>query len=198
VPAAKIHDPHGTLSKVADIAGTQAEVESERSSLIVTNVLDDEILSALRGGASVLCLVDSNTVAPAGFPLTVISRDSGFYDGNWASMLNWVNPKSPVIGWLPTAPRMGFAPSGIGLPFVLGGLTADWMPDVHAGMFLGWLHSSSAYIVQMGVGAGKLLLCTIPVAGSAGDEPFATRLYGELVRCAASESMQPHQSWNPR
>ena len=94
--------------------------------------------------------------------------------------MNWAHPKSQVIGWLPTAPRMGFAASGIGLPFVLGGITPAWTPDVHAGMFIGWLHSNAAYIAQLKVGGGKLLLCTIPVAGGAGVEPFATRLYHEL------------------
>jgi len=163
---------------------------------MVTNLLDEQTVSALRDGATVLCLVDSHTVAPAGFPLTVIRRDSAYYDGNWASVVNWVHPNSPVVGWLPTAPRMGFAPAEIGLPFVLGGSDPAWMSDVHAGLFIGWLHSNAAYIAQMRVGAGRLLLCTIPVADAAGDEPFATRLLHALVRYAAGESMQPRQSWH--
>jgi len=202
-PGVEVYDPRGALGKATSVASPRSGEkpartgESARHAITVTDVLDGTVLSALSGGATVLCLVDSNTIAPAGFPMTVIARDSANYDGNWASVLNWVHPTSQVIGWLPTAPRMAFAASGIGLPFVLGGITPDWMPDVHAGMFIGWLHSNAAYIVQMKVGSGKLLLCTIPVAGAAGVDPFATRLFHELLRYAASDSMQPRQSWNP-
>jgi hypothetical protein len=195
-PRVAVHDPHGALARVAASA-TRPGVRIAGDDVTVTNVLDDEMVSSMRGGGTVLCLVDSTTIVPEGFPLTVVSRDSGFYDGNWASAVNWVRPRSPVIGWLPTAPRLGFAPGGAGLPFVLGGLTSDWMPDVHAGMFIGWLHASSAYIAQLNVGDGKLLLCTFPVARSAGDDSFSTRLLQELIRYAAGPSFRPRNSWNP-
>jgi hypothetical protein len=202
-PAVRVHDPSGTLARAAAVAGAptdagaRAGAGSGATPVTVTNLLDGETLAALRDGGTVLCLVDSHTVAPAGFPLTVIARDSAYYDGNWASVMNWVDARSPVIGWLPTAPRMGFAPSATGLPYVLGGIGKDWKADVHAGLFIGWLHSNAAYIAQLNVGRGKLLLCTIPVAGVAGVDPFATRLYHALLRHAAGGGMQPRQSWNP-
>jgi hypothetical protein len=71
------------------------------------------------------------------------------------------------------------------------------MVDVHAGMFIGWLHNNAAYIAQMRVGAGRLLLCSIPVAAGAGEDPFATYLYHSLVRYAAGDSLQPRMSWSP-
>jgi hypothetical protein len=196
-PSVTFHDPGANLTRLGSVAVSRQAVTASAAPVMVTDVLDEKTLAALRTGSTVVCLVDSATVTPEGFPLAVIARDSAYYDGNWASAMNWVRPSSPVIGWLPQAPRMGFAHAEIGLPFVLGGIGSEWMADVHAGMFIGWLHGSAAYVVQMRVGAGQLLLCTVPVARGAGDDPFATYLFHALVQYAAGGTMQSHRSWNP-
>jgi hypothetical protein len=193
------HDPSGALSSargVLQVAGSKTQSVGEPHSVTITNRLDAEVQRILRDGGSVLCLVDSQTTLPAGFPLTIIRRDTGGYDGNWASNLNWIRPANPAVGWIPSVPRLGFETSVTGLPLAIGNVPAQSFDDVLAGLFVGWVHNSAGYIVQMAAGNGVVVLCSITIARCVGDDPFAATLFARLVDYAAGSGVVPRLQWS--
>jgi hypothetical protein len=192
----EIHDPAGRLKALAGAPGIAAG-PGGGDRVVIAATVDDAVKRFLRAGRSVVCLVDSQTVFPAGFPLTVLNRDTGGYDGNWASALNWVRDVPALRAPFPSAPRLGWETDITGLPLALRGVPDDKFTDVLAGLFVGWLHSSAAYVTQLSAGKGKLLLCTIPVAPVVRADPFAASLLHSLVRYAAAREIRPQIRWEP-
>jgi hypothetical protein len=195
------HDPAGMLASArAALSGAFAPAGSPGTSagVTVTNVLDAEIRTVLSRGGAVVCCVDSQTLLPPDFPVSVIRRDTGGYDGNWASNLNWVRPGNGAVGWIPSAPRLGFESSATGLPWALGGVPAEAFGDVLAGLFVGWLHNNAGYVVQLSAGGGIVVLCTIPIMPHAATDPFAATMLHRLVGYASGGGVRPRLTWELR
>ncbi len=194
-PAAiRIHDPAMTLGKfvkAVHAAGILVKNSSEQTVTLVTNVLDEEILRRLESGETAVCLVDSLTKLPAAFPWALTSREAEWYDGNWASNLNWVRKDRPPFRDLSFGKFLGFESLHVAPKAVITGVPAANFSDVLAGMYVGWLHLNSAYVLQMNVGKGKLILCTLRIAEHFAHDPFAAVLFNELVKYAVSPQCAP-------
>lgn len=194
-PAAiRLHDPDKTLrafAQAAHAAGFLPKESSAQSAALVTNVLDDELLQRLRKGESAICLIDSTTKLPAAFPFVLTSRAAEWYDGNWASNLNWLRNNRPPFRDLGVGRFLGFEAEHVAPRTVITGLAAANFSDVLAGMYVGWLHLNSASVLQMKVGQGKLLLCTLRLADALGHDPFAALLLNALVKYSLSPHCAP-------
>lgn len=194
-PAAiRLHDPNktfGAFAQAAHAAGFLPKKPSAQSAALVTNVLDDELLQRLRKGESAICLIDSTTKLPAAFPFVLTSRAAEWYDGNWASNLNWLRNNRPPFRDLGVGRFLGFEAEHVAPRTVITGLAAASFSDALAGMYVGWLHLNSASVLQMKVGQGKLLLCTLRLAEALGHDPFAALLLNALVKYSLSPHCAP-------
>lgn len=163
----------------------------------VTSRLDSSALVSLGQGGDLLLLMDSTTCFPSGFPLVAVRRDTGWYDGNWASALNWVrSDKGPFRG-VCFDHRFGFESEGARMPYAVRGIPPAQFDDVLAGLFVGWVHRQAGYVVQMRVGKGKLVVCAIPLDRTADRDPFSATLLNRLKQYVSSSECQPEWAWNP-
>jgi hypothetical protein len=197
---ARMYDPTGRFTKELGTFMGAAERVTEAvagATVTMTPVLDEEMIRRLKSGERVLCLADSATVLPPTFPLVLLSRDSAWYDGNWASNLNWVRKDAAPFADLGLGPRLGFESAAMELRHVIGGIRPEDFGDVLAGMFVGWVHRSAAYVVRMKVGAGTLTLCTLPLGTSWRHDPYAASLLRGLVSAAGTPGNEPRLRWNP-
>ena len=181
----------------SSLRGKEAVFEptADLSAPLVAGTIDAAALEELKNGGTVICLVDSATRLPTGFPLKITSRASEWYDGNWASSFSWVRHTRQPFAAMGVGPRMGFEAADVIPGRVIEGVPAEFFEDVLSGMFVGWLHLNSGYLVQMQCGTGKLILTTFPLADQAQMNPYARALLGHLVRYAASSLCAPRYSW---
>jgi hypothetical protein len=182
-----------------DLAVYQRDKVKENSlssSVRVVSAMDSATVAALGEGAAVLLLMDSTTVFPAGFPLTPVRRDTGGYDGNWASALNWVRTASGPFRAVSPDKFVGFEASGMRMPYAVKADPARY-DDVLAGMFIGWLQKQAAYVVQMKVGKGKLLLSALPLQWTAQTDPYSAVLLESMKEYVASRECLPQWEWKP-
>ncbi len=181
-----------------DLAVFSREAAKEGTPAVkVTSALDSSSVAALQQGGDVLLLMDSVTVFPAGFPLIAVDRDTGGYEGNWASVLSWVrNDRGPFRGVCPDR-RFGFESAGMEMPYAVRGIPPEHFGDVLAGLFIGWVHRHAGYVVQMKVGKGKLLVCALPLQRTADVDPFSATLLSSLKRYVSSSDCKPRWVWNP-
>lgn len=163
--------------------------------VIFTTKIDDSILSHLHDGQNVICLAGPESVFPAGFPFKIQSREADWYDGNWASNLNWVVHQTGPFADLRGGPTLGFEALNAMPDHVITEISAEQFENVLAGMYVGWLHLNSAYLVQMRVGAGKLLLTTFQLENGYGKYPFVTNLRDALSRYVSSAKCKPVLDW---
>jgi len=168
---------------------------SPDSNLLICNSIDLKTIDHLKNGFDVICVIDSSSVLPADFPFTITSRESDGYDGNWASNLNWVDDSRKPFSNLKSKKVLGFEAYEALPKYVMTGIQPGQFIDVLAGMYVGWLHLNSAYLIQLKVGAGKLILTTFNLIQNYGDDPFATTLRNELVAYIKSEDCQPKITW---
>jgi hypothetical protein len=198
VVPAELHDPDGRLKAVGDLLRLSRIPRTSGPALWITSRLDPQTLERVSRGETVLCLVDSTTRMPEGFPYSIVRRDTGWYDGNWASSLNWIRRDRGPFGEVNFGPVLGLEASAMGLPLVIGGIRPDDFDDVLAGMFVGWVRLNSAYIVQMKAGAGRLVLCTLPLAAACGRDPYATAVLAALMRYCLRDDVNPGIVWSSK
>ncbi|MCU7496653.1 MAG: hypothetical protein HF314_18140 [Ignavibacteria bacterium] len=177
---------YGNSESLKELAGQlNSHGGASQGKLIVTNTLDDSVLNELKGGASVLCLVDTLTKLPDSLKVKVISRKSEWYDGNWASNFNWIRSERKPFKDISFGKFLGLESSNSSPQLVLGGIEPEDFGNVLSGMYVGWLHLNSAYVYQMNLLKGRLVLCTLPVAENFNKDPFSKTLFYSLVRYAA-------------
>lgn len=190
----------GDLSFVSNLSNDSNEkdlrvVSPEHTNVpILTDVVDDSMIAELRRGADVVCLVDSSTKFGERLPFRIGVRDTGWYDGNWASNMNWDrNEKAPFRG-LNLYKHLGFQISDAIPRMFLTGISGDHFEDVLAGLYIGWVHLSSAYVAQVRCGAGKLIVCILPIGQSCGRDPYSRTLLLRLLRYVKGKECDPQYS----
>ncbi len=188
---ATVHDPAGDLRALSSAMVDRGHTlrPAGEGSLLVSSVFDDTVKRALRSGATVVLLPAKApvTIAPG---LDIAPRAGSSLDGNWITSFLWArNDRAP---FKPVAfERLaGFEIETAAPAHVVRGVPPEYFPDVLSGIFYGWLHSNVATLVQASAGRGRLLICTYDLAGTYGRDPYATHLFEELLRYAAS-AFQP-------
>jgi hypothetical protein len=166
------------------------------TSVKVVHALDSATIASVTHGGDVVLVMDRAAEFPSGFPLSPVLRDTGGYDGNWASALNWVRNGNPVFRGLVADKYIGFESSGMRMPFALKTAPENF-EDVLSGMFIGWEQKHAAYVVQMKVGEGKMLVCAWPLHWTAQADPFSALLLKRLKEYVASSACTPRLQWNP-
>jgi hypothetical protein len=164
--------------------------EIEIKNILLANTIDNETLNSLSHGKSIICFIDSTTILPKSFPFKIRNRNDEWYDGNWASNLNWFRSENELFKNISFGKTFGFETANCFPKYIFADIPAEYFSDVLAGMYVGWLHLNSAYILQMNVGKGRLLLCSFPVRTNLND-PFAKHLFSNLVQYIQSPDFKP-------
>ena len=111
-----------------------------------------KLFTRLRNGESIICLIDSSTILPDSFPFDIKSREEEWLDGNWATNFNWLRDENILFDDVSFGKTFGFEIAQTSPKNVIAEIPKEKFMDVLSGMYVGWLHKHSAYIVQMKVG----------------------------------------------
>jgi len=194
----RIHDPRAKLKSMQEFLAQNYQEKSKKqtaSELWITDTLDAQIINLVKDGAHVLLLTNAATKLPESFPLKIQVRDRDYYDGNWASNFNWLQPGHTLFTDLQPERHFGFMLAHSVPRHVYTGLEPDHFRDVLAGMFVGWLHLNSGYLVQLNHGEGKLVLCSLPLSEMISSDPFAAWMLDRLIRYMSGKSIKPLLEW---
>ena len=189
-----IYDPENKLKEFSDHLNEDFEIEN-KNSIIISNILDNNLLKQISNGSSVICLIDSNTSFPASSSLKIISRNEEWYDGNWASNFNWKRSEKELFDGINFSKSFGFETTETSPEFVISGLPPEKFNNVLAGMFVSWIHLNSGYIVQLQHNKGKIILCSFPIAENYSSDPFAEKLFKNIIKYIDSENYSSNISW---
>ena len=130
-----------------------------------------------------LLLATPNSGAEQYLPgVRVLSRAGTQWQGDWASSFAWVRREGPLAA-LPGGPLIDHSFDQIIPEYVLSGFgPLDFEAQVHAGLFVGWIHRSAALIGERRYGRGLALVTTFPLIGSVlRNDPTAATLLDALV-----------------
>jgi hypothetical protein len=172
-----------------------ARDNSAEAGVKVVSALDSTTIATLHQGADVLLLMDSTTVFPSGFPLVAVRRDTGWYDGNWASALYWARTDKPPFQGISKDHRIGFEAAGMRMPFAVRMTDPAGSDDLLSGMFIGWIQRPAGFVAQMKVGKGKIIVSALPLQWTAGDDPYSAVLLRNLKQYLTSSACAPKVEW---
>ena len=163
--------------------------ENETKDILITNRIDENILEKVKSGETVLCIADGIDSLPESFPYKIISRESDWLDGNWASALNWYDPNHPVFQNINFGNSFGFEAYEILPQNVISEIPQEQFESVSAGIFIAWIYLNSGYIIEMNYGKGKLLLTTFDLSNQ--NDPYVETLKDNLINYISSEDFKP-------
>ncbi|MCF7740280.1 MAG: hypothetical protein K9N00_00660 [Candidatus Marinimicrobia bacterium] len=169
--------------------------KKSENQIILTNRLDSTLIDRIKNGKKGLILVTDSLSMGKLFPYNIISRKSEWYDGNWASNFNWINNNHPIFKDYAFERHLGFEAAYASPEFVVSGIPENNFSDVLAGMYVGWLHLNSGYIVQIKVGQGTMLICTLNLLEQYGKDPFSISLLNRMLTYLQNGNANPTLEW---
>ena len=187
-------DPNKNLNKLSEELKKDYLFTSS-SNIIITNSITEELVENISEGKTIICLIDSTTKLPGSFPYKINSREEEWLDGNWATNMNWLRDYNPLFNGISFCKTFGFELAQTVPRRVVTEIPSEKFDDVLSGMFVGWLHKNSAYILQTNAGNGKLLLCTFPLAENYSTDPFAKLFLRNLIEYAQNTDFTPTTNW---
>ncbi|MCB0732276.1 MAG: hypothetical protein KDC88_14730, partial [Ignavibacteriae bacterium] len=170
------------------------QIVNKKPDIHITNSLDEFSINKLNEGGNVICFIDSASVVPNDFPFNITSRNEDWYDGNWATNLNWVADTKPFKE-MGLNKIINFEIDKVIPNYIITDIPNENFDDVLSGMFVAWLYLNSGYIVQMSAGDGKLLLVTFDMYKNYDSDPFAATLLNKLSDYINSDLCKPKSQW---
>ncbi|MCZ7602108.1 MAG: hypothetical protein M5R37_04535 [Melioribacteraceae bacterium] len=163
--------------------------EKNAEDILFTNKIDSDILEKVESGKTVLCIINSTDALPETFPYKIISRESDWLDGNWASALNWYDPDHPVFHNINFGKSFGFDAYEVLPNYVISEIPQEQFDSVPAGIFIAWIYLNSGYMIEMNYGKGKILLTTFNLSNI--NDPYVKTLRDNLNDYTSSEDFKP-------
>ncbi len=163
--------------------GFQLTSQLAEADLALVSELTDAERQYLQAGGQVLWLAESSAALQTSLgSLQLLPRQGSPWQGDWASSLGWLS-RDILFSHLPDGGVMDFAYAGLTPECVLGGFTpAEFATEVHAGLFVGWLHRPVPTVAERRVGQGRLLICTFRLNQALSENPLAQQMLMDLLR----------------
>jgi hypothetical protein len=120
--------------------------------------------------------------------LKLKNRDTTAWQGDWASSQSWINTDRYFAG-LPVENLVDFVFKGITAEHVITGANPlEFAQNVHAGLFVGWLHKPVSLVLERRIGRGRLLASTFRLRSEDGlpHNPLAAHLLDAMIRGLAA------------
>lgn len=166
--------------------GYQLAETLDRADLALATTMTDDLRAYVEQGGRVLWLAEQADSQQAYLRnLGIAPRAGRGWQGDWASNFNWIR-QDRMFQHIPTGGLVDFAFADLIPDQVIWGFgPADFEANVHAGLFVGWLHHTVALIGERQFGAGRLLISTFQLSEHLADHPVARVMLNELLRYLA-------------
>jgi len=166
------------------------DVEGAKGSILIASSYDGDVATRLSEGGTALMLIDSEEGLPPEWGIVVKARTGSDLDGRWVSNHNWIRTNVPPFLELGFSRILGFEAKEVIPEFVLQDVPPSAYQDVLSGITYGWLNKNAALTVQVGVGAGRLIMTTFRF-DSYGLDPYATYLLDLFIQYLRSSDFHP-------
>jgi hypothetical protein len=184
-----VWSPDPLLRERLEELGYTVAPEIAGASVIVAQGHDADIAAAVRHGARLLLLPESDGPLYPFFPhwqnVQVKSRTGTLWRGDWASSFAWLK-RGGVFQDLPGGPLLDESFDRVIPERVIAGCNLlDFQARVHAGLVVGWVHKPVALAVEQPYGRGHVVASTFRLfRDPAGTDPTATMLLDSLLLLA--------------
>lgn len=182
-PPLRLHVPLSPrLSARLNDLGYETIDEPDGADLVLVETLTDGWRRYAQMGGHVLWLAER----PESFQThlgtwSVAARAGRTWQGDWANSMSWLR-QDRLFKDIPTGGTVDFAFADLTPDAVLVGLTPrDFATQVHAGLFVGWVHHVVALIAERRVDTGRLMACTFRLREHLGVHPVATILLEDMI-----------------
>jgi hypothetical protein len=124
----------------------------------------------------------------------IAARQGRRWQGDWASNMNWVRQDS-MFKEIPSGGTVDFAFADLTPEHVITGISPrDFAADVHAGLFIGWLHHIAALVAERRYGSGRLLISTFRLREHLGRNPVAAIMLRDMIAHLTEERVASEKS----
>jgi hypothetical protein len=182
-PALRLWCADLALSHALTRLGYHLSSTPSEADLIVISQITNESLGMANRGKTVVVLVQSlDALGGGSMGMHVVSRANSVLQGDWVSSFAWLR-REGVFARLPGGPLLDYSFEQLMPAYVLTGFgTWEYKANVHAGMFVGWIHKVATLLVEQAYGKGKLVLTTLRFTPeSFGTNPVVTTLWNTLL-----------------
>jgi hypothetical protein len=179
-PKVKVHAPeHANTLRALGYAVVD---EAAQADVVVVGAMTEAWRDYVIGGGNVVWLAETDDAQQTWFKdLRVAPRHQVGLNGDWASNLNWIR-HDVLFKDIPTGNVVDFAFADLTPDHVILGVHPyHWPADVHAGLFLGWIHKSAALVAERREGRGKLLVSTFRLRDHLVAHPVAATMLRDMV-----------------
>ena len=175
-----------TLAEPLQSLGFATTGDLDSAHLALVDVMTDDLRNYLQRGGRVIWLAEGTRSQQTYLgDLKIKPRKGKVWQGDWANNLNWIN-QDKIFASIPTDGLVDFAFAGLTPDHVITGLKPlDFASDVHAGLFVGWLHRVVALVAERRVGRGRILISTFRLRQNLADHPLAALMVQEMVEYMA-------------
>jgi hypothetical protein len=111
----------------------------------------------------------------------IVARQGRRWQGDWASNMNWIR-QTDMFKEIPSGGTVDFAFADLTPEHVITGISPrDFAADVHAGLFVGWLHHIAALVAERRYGNGRLLISTFRLREQLEMNPVAAIMLRDMI-----------------
>ena len=170
--------------------------------LVVVEHMTDEMRWFAQNGGRVLWLAETSESHQSHLGnFGIAQRHGRSWQGDWASSMSWLR-QDRIFRDIPTGGTVDFAFADLTPEAVIVGLSPrDFSANVHAGLFVGWVHHVVALVAERPVDRGRLLACTFRLRDHLGTHPVATVMMRDMIervaRPLAAAEQAPHAPSGP-
>jgi hypothetical protein len=150
--------------------------------VVLATKMTDELRWYVQNGGNVLWLAESSDSQHTYLgSMGIAQRQGRSWQGDWVSSMSWIR-QDRMFKDIPTGGVVDFAFADLTPEQVIVGLSPrDFAADVHAGLFVGWLHHMVALVAERRIGNGRLLVSTFRLQKHIGNHPVATLMIEDMI-----------------
>jgi hypothetical protein len=176
----------GTVAERLAACGYGVADSLRGSDLAVVDTMTDDLRWYLQNGGRVLWLAEAGHAMQTYLgSLNIAQRQGRSWQGDWASSMSWLR-QDKMFGNIPTGGVVDFAFADLTPDYVIVGMRpSDFGADVHAGLFVGWIHHVVALVAERRFGNGLLLTSTFRLGEHMVTNPVARIMLNDLLRYLA-------------
>jgi hypothetical protein len=179
----RLHVPGSPrLAGRLEALGYELTGDLQAAELVVVERLTDDLRWYGQSGGRILWLAESSDSHQTHLGKWGIAmREGRTWQGDWASSFSWLR-QDRLFGRIPTGGTVDFAFADLTPEAVIVGLTPrDFAANVHAGLFVGWLHHVVGLVAERPLDRGHLMACTFRLREHLGAHPVATIMLEDLI-----------------
>jgi hypothetical protein len=170
------------LAEQLTAVGYELTDDLSAADVVVVETMTDEIRWYVQQGGRVLWLAESAEALQTSLSgISIAQRRGRSWQGDWASNFNWIR-QDQMFQDIPTGGVVDFAFADLTPDYVIAGVKPrDFAADVHAGLFVGWLHHTVALIAERRFGKGRLLISTFRLCERMPNNPVAMIMVNDMI-----------------